>query len=154
MCIAYDATLNPFGSLDHMVARDADGNVTGLIDVEAHELAGGKLRDIWEVPGAAGSGTWPEWLGSAVFDFRVELGPDKRISALVHKVSGYRRERAAIEAAVAQRKAATPEGEPVDLRDILGGPNRPLILDDQGRTVGRSPTNAGTPAHLPIIGKA
>src|SRR6266702_539871 len=94
MLIAYDAAGSVIATLDHMVARDEHGNVVGLIDFEAHELAGGKLRDIWGIQDASGSGTWPEWLGSQAHSFRVELGPDKRIAALVHKTSGYRRERA------------------------------------------------------------
>lgn len=170
MLIAYGAAGNVVATLDHLVARDPDGNVTGLIDFEAHELAGGKLRDIWDVDSAAGSGTWPEWIGARAHDFTVELGPDKRISALVHAKSGHRRERAAIEGAirgrVAAAKAATPAAgdvrlthDPkqsgpgsVDIRDLVGGPTRPLVLDDNGRTVGRSPSPGGTPAGLPVIG--
>lgn len=171
MLLAYDATGNVIATLDHVVARDADGNVTGLLDFEAHELAGGKLRDIWDIAGAAGSGTWPEWIGANAHGFTVELGPDKRISALVHAKSGHRRERAAIEGAIRGRVAAAKAARPdsaaavrlthdpkqsgpgsVDIRDLVGGPTRPLILDDQGRTVGRTPGPSGTPAGLPVIG--
>ena len=148
--LAYDAAGNVVATLDHMVAHDDRGNVVGLLDFEAHELAAGKLRDVWDVQGAAGSGTWPEWLGSQAHAFRVELGPDKRISALVHAQSGYRRERVALEAAI----AATPvrEDGSRDIRRLVGGPGRPLILDEQGRTVGGQPVGTGTPAHLPVLG--
>lgn len=154
MLLAYDAGGEVVGTLDYMVARDAAGDVVGLIDFEAQELAGGEMTDVWTVSSATGSKTWPEWIGSRAHDFRVELvGPpgNKRISALVHKVSGQRRERTAIEAELARRTKAA-KGEPVDARDLLGGPDRPLILDEQGRTVGRSEAS-GTPAHLPILGR-
>ena len=149
MLIAYDATGSVVGTLDYMVAQDGQGNVIGLIDFAAHEAAGGKLRDIWEVSGAAGSGTWPEWIGSPAHDFTVELD-GKRIAALVHKASGHRRDRSAIEAAIA---AVEPDANGVrDIRHIVGGPQRPIALDDQGRTVARRVT-AGTQPHLPIIGR-
>ena len=148
MLIAYDSDGNVIATLDHMVARDSDGNVTGLIDFAAHEDAGGKMRDIWGVEDAVGSGTWPEWIGAKAHDFTVEL-QGKQIKALVHKASGHRRERATVEAAVAARIKAAGE-QPADLRDVLGGPQRPLILDDEGKTVGRSMTS-GTPSHLPKV---
>jgi len=151
MLIAYDAAGTVIATQDYMVARDAAGNVIGLIDCEAHELAGGKLRDIWIQDGAIGSGTWPEWIGARAHDFKVELGPDRRIAALVHKVSGYRRERSAIAQAIAS--APVLDDGALDLRAVLGGPSMPLILDDQGHTVGRSPTSSGTPANLPIVGR-
>ena len=149
MLIAYDAAGNVVATLDFMVARDVEGNVLGLIDFAAHEAAGGKLRDIWEMSDAVGSGTWPEWIGGRAHDFRVELSPEKQISALVHKASGHRRGRAAVEANIRDRIGIAGD-EPADIRDLVGGPNRPLILDDDGRTVGRSPGAAGTPAHLPL----
>ena len=125
--LAYDADGNVISTLDHLVARDTDGNVIGLHDFAAHEAAGGKLRAFWTVDGATGSGTWPEWLGPKVHDYRVEI-KDKRIVALVHKTSGHRRERVPIEAAI--------EAVPVidgarDIRSIVGGPQKPLCLDDQ-----------------------
>src|SRR3990167_2112402 len=49
MLIAYDSTGNVVATQDHMVSRDESGEVTGLIDFAAHEVAGGKLRDIWFV---------------------------------------------------------------------------------------------------------
>lgn len=152
MLLAYDAAGNVIATQAYMVAHDAAGNVLGLIDFEAHEMAGGSLTDIWIQSGAAGSGTWPEWIGGQALSFRVEVGPDKRISALVHGKSGFRRERAAIEAAI--RSAPVADNGARDIRAIVGGPNRPLVLDDQGRTVGRSPAPTGTPADLPVIGRS
>lgn len=151
MLIAYDSSGNVVATLDHVVARDEDGAPMGLVDFAAHEMAGGDHTDIWTVSNAAGSKVWPEWLGGRAHDFRAELaGPPgrKRLVALVHKTSGQRRERSVIEAAIEQRKAETPEGQPVDLRDIVGGPDRPLHLDDQGRTAQRP---RGVRSSLPLI---
>lgn len=148
MLIAYDASGVIIATLDHLVATDEAGNLVGLVDFTAHEAAGGKLRDIWEVSGAEGSATWPEWLGGRAHDFRVELN-GRRAVALVHRQSGYRRERAAIEAAIAERIAAA-RGEPADIRDLVGGPDRPLLLDDQGRT---RPRLIVTPRVMPIISR-
>ena len=189
LLLAYDAAGNVVATLDHVVAKDAEDNVVGLVDFEAHEEAGGENTDIWQVSGAAGSKVWPEWLGGQAHNFRVELeGPPgaKRIAALVHKTSGYRRERAAIEAEIATRIAAkrdeavaraaairatlprrvngrfvavpdvVVEPEPADIRDLVGGPDRPLILDEDGKTMGPDHPNAprGTPAHLPVVGRS
>lgn len=147
MLIAYDADGNIVGTLDMLVAHDANGHATGLVDFAAHEAAGGRLRDIWQVATAAGSGVWPEWLGGSVHDFRVELDSRKRIVALVHRVSGHRRERAAILAAI--EAAPTVDGVR-DLRAIVGGPTRPLTLDQEGHTAERRPM--GTLDHLPLVG--
>ncbi len=133
-----------------MVAKDADGNVTGLIDFEAHESAGGEHTDIWKVEGAKGSKVWPEWLGSRAHGFRVELAGkpgNKHIAALVHKESGHRRERIAIEAAIA---AVEPgESGARDIRHLVGGPACPLALDEKGQTA--TAVTRGTPPHLPLI---
>lgn len=158
MLLAYDAAGEVTATLDYLVqyADDPDRTPLGLVDFAAHEEAGGELTDIWIVSNAAGSKTWPEWLGSRAHDFRVELvGPPgrKRIAALVHKASGHRRERAAIEAAIDARSAAATErdsrGKPmVDIRDIVGGPDVPLSLDEQGRNAPRP--KAYRPA-LPLV---
>jgi hypothetical protein len=129
-----------------MVAQDEDGNVRGLIDFDAHEEAGGRLTDIWKISNAVGSGTWPEWLGSSAHGFKVEL-QGKRIKALVHRDSGHRRERAAVEAAI-QERITDAKGKPADIRDIVGGPDRPLILDENGRT---KPKVKAKPSKLPVI---
>jgi hypothetical protein len=155
MLVAYDAAGNVIATLDHMVAKDADGNVTGLIDFAAHQDADGEHTDIWQVSSAVGSKVWPEHLGSQAHDFRVELaGPPggKHIAALVHKTSGHRRERASIEAAIA---TAPDVNGARDLRHIVGGPQKPLHLDADGKTIGPDHPNApsGTPKHLPLIGR-
>ncbi len=150
MLIAYDAGGAVVATLDYMVARDDDGTVIGLIDFEAHEAAGGKLRDIWNVDRAVGSGTWPEWLGARAHDFAVELEDGRsRIAALVHRDTAHRRDRDAVEAAIAERIARS-DGSPADIRDLVGGPDRPLLLDDLGQTVSR-PKRAAP--QLPVIAK-
>jgi hypothetical protein len=81
-----------------------------------------------------GSGHWPEWLGAAAHDFKVELGDGPhRIKALVGKATGARRERSKFEKRIAKRRAETPEGEPVDLRSIVGGPNSPVLKANRRR---------------------
>jgi len=102
------------------------------------------------------------------------------ISALVHKKSGHRRSRADIEAAIAERinekkadakkrgdemraflkkrglpdelvaEFSDPPPEPADLRDLLGGPNRPLLLDEDGKTKPR--TKVKRP-DLPVVSR-
>jgi len=120
----------------------------GLVDFEAHEEAGGKFRQIWNVAQAAGSTTWPEWIGPRAHDFTVELD-GQRIAALVHKKSGHRRERAEIEAVIEDR-IQKANGKPADIRDVVGGPNRPLLLDENGRTKAR--TKAKRPV-LPVVSR-
>lgn len=183
--IAYDSIGNVIATLAHAVAKDESGNVVGLVDFEAHEAAGGRLREIWENDQAVGSATWPEWIGGRAHDFRVELDPAPgnaraRIAALVHKQSGHRRERHVIEAAIAERIEAKradarqkgneqramlarrkvhpdviaefsdPPPEPADVRDLLGGPGKPLLLDEDGRTKER--VKVARPA-LPVVGR-
>lgn len=152
--IAYDAQGDIVGTLDHMVAKDENGDVIGLIDFAAHEAVGGRLRDIWENSQAVGSGTWPEWLGGRAYDFTVELDPNPgparaRIKALVHKQSGHRRERAAIEAAITDR-VQKANGKPADIRDLVGGPNAPLLLDGEGKT--RPKVKVARP-NLPVVAR-
>jgi hypothetical protein len=145
MLVAYNAAGEVTAILDHLVARDAAGRVIGLVDFAAQEVAG-ELTDVWNVEGAAGSGTWPEWLGAKAHDFRVERA-NGRITALVHKSSGQRRERAAIEEAI---EAVEPDDKGRrDIRHIVGGPDRPLLLDDEGRTTPREPRSR---PNLPVIG--
>ena len=165
MLIAYNAAGDVLATLDALVVHDDVGEALGLVDFEAAEAAGPlRLRPdgsggVWNVAGAAGSGTWPEFLGLRAHEFRVELD-GLRVAALIHvgrgptlagpavAGSGHRRERAAIEAAIAERIAAA-NGEPADIRDIVGGPDRPLILDDEGRTAPRVPARR---PNLPLIG--
>lgn len=154
MLVAYDAANGVFATLDYMVRHDASGAPVGLVDFEAYEAAGGEMTDVWSVAGAAGSKSWPEWIGGRAHDFLVELeGPPgaKRIAALVHRTSGHRRERASIEAAIRGRiQAAQLAGGPADLRDLVGGPDRPLELDSQGRTIRR--TSSPAAKALPLVG--
>jgi hypothetical protein len=126
--IAYDADGNVVATLDFMVARDADGRVIGLIDFEAWERSGRKLREVWEVGNAVGSGTWPEWLGTRAHDFRVERGPDGRIAALVPKNGGPKRVKRVIQQAITRRVASAGDGGTVDISDLVGGPGRPLRI--------------------------
>jgi hypothetical protein len=159
-----------------MVARDETGKVIGLVDFAAHEAAGGNHTDIWTVDSGdpahpvKGSKVWPEWLGAGATDFRVELEGEpghKRIAALVRKptpvgdrdtrgrfrpatAGGHRRERAVIEAAITDR-IVKAGGQPADIRDLVGGPTRPLLLDNKGQVAPRL-ANAGTPKHLPLVG--
>lgn len=146
MLLAYDDDGNVIATLDHMTVHDAAGTAVGLVDFATHEAA---LTDVWVVDGAKGSTTWPEWLGGQALGFRVEFeGPPgrERAAALVHRISGYRRERAVIEAAVAARVANSPEV--ADVRDLVGGPDRPLVLDELGRTLGRSAPPDAPPLRL------
>jgi hypothetical protein len=156
--LAYDDDGNVIATLDYMVFNASGteydpGEVTGLIDFAAHQAAGGEHTDIWQVSDAKGSKVWPEWLGSAAHDFTVELtgkSGHKQLSALVHKTSGHRRERVAIEAAIA---AVEPDANGArDIRHIVGGPSRSLKLDADGKTAPRLAAT-GTPKHLPIIGR-
>lgn len=152
MLLAYDASGDIVATLDYAVqyADDEDRTPLGLVDFAAHEEAGGELTDVWNVSNATGSKVWPEWLGSRAHDFRVELvGPPgrKRIAALVHKASGHRRERAVIEAEIGKRVKAA-KGEPADIRDLVGGPDRPLHIDDQGRN---APRPKATRPKLPLV---
>ena len=130
MLIAYDTQGRVVGTLDRLNVHNANGQVVGLVDFEAKEAAG-PLRlsggGVWEVEGAAGSGTWPEWLGSRVHEFRVVVR-DKIIEELVHvgredvPGSGHRRRRSVVKAAVRARLEQA-QGAPADLRDLLGGPD-------------------------------
>lgn len=110
------------GTLDYMVARNAAGEVVGLIDFEAHEAAGGRLTDIWRHSDAAGSGTWPEFIGARAHEFRVELDGSKRITALVHKQSGHRRVRSDIEAAIGATARECLVGHRCEVRQCREGP--------------------------------
>jgi len=148
--VAYDASGVILATLDYVVMYDEDGNALGLVDFAAHEAAGGEMTKVWRHSRAVGSKVWPEWLGAAAHGMTVELaGPpgNKHLTALVHP-SGHRRERAEIEARIAERVAAG-RGRPADIRDIVGGPGRPLKLDDEGRTKPRPVTPRSTlPLHV------
>jgi hypothetical protein len=143
MLLAYDAVGNVVATLDYVVRYDDDGIPLGLVDFAAHEEAGGEMTDVWTSSRAVGSKVWPEWLGGRAHEFTAELvGPpgNKRIGALVHKTSGHRRVRAIIDSVIATRMSEAALAHiPADLRDLVGGPDRPLKLDDEGKTVARTP---------------
>lgn len=151
--LAYDADGNITHTLDYMVryANDPARTPLGLIDFAAIEDAGMEMTLVWTADGAKGSKVWPEWLGVRAHEFTVELDGEpghKRIVALVHKYSKTRRERADIEAAIAGRIAAAGDS-PADIRDLVGGPGKPLLLDETGATV---VTESVVPSlDLPII---
>lgn len=140
------------GSLESMVQYDDDGRALGLVDFEAHELAGGRLREVIEHEAAAGAGTWPEWLGAQAHDFRVELRPGPKgdtplIRALVHRESGYRRERSDVEATIAAMLDEATPGRAVEMSDFIGSPGKRLELDTDGRNA--VPTKRARP-NLPL----
>jgi len=146
MLVAWDAGGTIVATLDFMAARNDRGEASGIVDFSAYD--GGQMLDIWRVDRAAGSGHWPEWLGSQIIGWRAEHGAG-RVNALVHP-GGHRRERTSLDDAIA---TAPLIGEARDLRGIVGGPNAPLRLDEAGRTVGRAVPPRGTPDHLPVIGR-
>lgn len=154
--IAYDADGNVVETLEHMTAKDAAGNVIGLVDFSAVEAAGTPIIDVFVAARrAVGAGTWPEWLGFGAHQFRVEIDPawsrhdsarsGHRIVGLVHKRSGFRRDRVEIERAI-DRRIGEANGRAADIRDLVGGPDRPLRLDETGRVKARSKTS-----NLPVI---
>lgn len=152
MLLAYDADGNVLGGLTQLVKYDPEtGDVLGLEDF-ADDEANGRPHapdpndpEPWRIGHGSwtigptdgspnpvkGSKVWPEELGGRAAEFRVELtgkSGNKRITALVHKTSGHRRVRAAVEAAITDR-IAKAKGGPADIRDIVGGPDRPLNID-------------------------
>jgi hypothetical protein len=103
--LAYDADGNIIATLDAIVAMDNEENVIGLVDFIATEESGAEMTNVWVVDGAKGSKVWPVRVAQEVYGYRVELvGPagNKRLAALVHKVTGERRERG--DAAIRQRR--------------------------------------------------
>lgn len=141
MLVAYDEDGKIIATKDFHVLYDEthpDRPPVGLVDwgeMEEHDMPFARRpdRDVpggWFVPDAVGSAFWPEWLGGAATAFRVELD-GKKIRALVHRESGIRRERSAIDAAIAERIEAA-RGEAADIRDLVGGPMRPLRVDERG----------------------
>lgn len=166
MLLAYDDEGRVIATLDYMVHADDAGQPIGLVDFAAAEAAGIELTDIWRVQGARGSGSWPEWLGTRAHEFRVIRDPSRPhpIVELEHvgipdasdekgrrtpiRGSGVRRRRADVESSIAER-VAVAAGSAADVRDLVGGPDRPLQLDEQGRTVGRAAS--GSRPRLPTI---
>jgi hypothetical protein len=147
MLLAYDADGNVIATLSYLLQYDAAGVPLGFVDFTGHEEAGLSHTEIWTVDSGSpdrpvkGSKVWPEWLAGRAQDYRVELAGEpghKRIAALVHKKSGHRRERAAIEAAIA---AVEPDANGArDIRHLVGGPDRPLKVDGEGQAPSRAKT--------------
>ncbi len=104
-----------------VVVATLDGVWSGVdpVDLEEHEASGGKLRRYWQVSGAVGSGSWPEYLGASAYRYRVELDPASplRIVALIDRETGARRERADVEASAIEVRGGS--GSPVE-RSVLG----------------------------------
>lgn len=150
MLLAYSESGEIVGTLDYLVKYGEDGAPLGLVDFAATEDAGVPLTQVWNVQGAAGSGSWPEYLGARAHEYRAELaahGERPKITALVHKASGHRRDRAGIEAAI-QARIDAAHGQPADIRDLVGGPDRPLQIDAEGKT---SPRQPAQPSALPVV---
>lgn len=160
MLLAYNAEGRVVATLDYMVACDSDGTPRGLVDFEAVEDAG-DIKQAWNVENAVGAGTWPEWLGARAHEFRVEVDPTetRRIRRLTHvggrprhkddtptPGSGHVRERVQVEQAIADR-IAQAKGEPADIRDLVGGPERAMKLDEKGRSL----TFEARPPSLPMV---
>lgn len=103
--LAYDENGDVVASLDRLYEAGQ------IVDLAGAEATGEKLRRFWVVSGAVGSGTWPENLGASAVDYRVVLDSESphRIVALVHRQTGARRDRAAVE-----------------VLDDLGAPGRPV----------------------------
>lgn len=163
MLLAYDKDGNVLGTLTQLVKYHPEtGELLGIEDF-ADDEANGRPHmpdpadpEPWRIGHGSwtiyptdgspnpvkGSKVWPEWLGSRAAEFRVELtgkAGKKRIEALVHKETGHRRERVAIEAAIADRHAKA-KGGPADIRDLVGTPDRSLNID---KDVGPRPVLPG-----------
>jgi hypothetical protein len=169
MLIAYDERGNVIHTLDYMVVLDPDTQEPlGMLDFLLCEENGIGNIEFWKVltydldengnkvlrdpQPVKGSKVWPEWIGGSAHQFRVILaGPPgrKRIVKLIHKQSGHVRDREQIEAAIAERvEKAKAQGVPADLRDLLGGPDRPLKLDEDGRN---RPRAGSARKQLPVV---
>lgn len=135
-------TLDPIGETDylyaegHGVPNSPTFGTVETFDIILDKKTGKERFVLRDSQPCKGSKVWPECLGGRAIEFRVELaGPpgNKRIAALVHKQSGHRRERAEIEAKIMAR-IEEAHGKPADIRDLVGGPDRPLKLDEDGKT--------------------
>lgn len=85
MLLAWDAGMNVVATLDE-VRQDG-----AFLDTVAYEDSGARLRRLWNVNGAVGSGTWPVELGGLAHNYRVELGEGlPMIVALIDRETGER----------------------------------------------------------------
>lgn len=139
MLVAYDDEGNVIASIQYQTAIDpATGDVLGLVDFAGMEEAGipfrgsGEHVNVWDVPGATGSAVWPQYLGAdKIHEFRVEVDERKRIAAIIHKPTGVRRSREVLERTIAER-IEQAAGQPADIADLVGGPDRPLEVTETG----------------------
>ncbi len=145
MLLAYDADGNVVATLDYVVAYDPDtGEALGLVDFEAVEDDPAKaLTDVWNASAAVGSGTWPEWIGTAAHDFKVTRAGGK-ITELTHK-TGTKRVRSVIKDAIAT--AIRESKEPPNITPIVGSPSQPLALNSRGNRAARK---RAQPTTLPL----
>ncbi len=148
MLLAYDADGNVVATLDYVVAYDPDtGEALGLVDFEAVENDPARLlTEVWNASDAVGSGTWPEWIGTAAHDFKVTRAGGK-ITELTHRTSNAKRSRAGAEQAIAAAIAQS-EPEPPNITPIVGSPAQPLVLDAEGTPVVQE---AVEPTTLPLV---
>lgn len=128
MALGYDEDGHVIAGL-HVLVRYVDGEPQ-LVDFEELE-AQGILASVWNPSGVSGTGSWPEWLRAEdAIQHDVALDEQGRITS-VQRRGGIVRSRADITAEIESRLR---EGEGVaDIRDLVGGPDRPLVLDPQGR---------------------
>ncbi len=147
MLLAYDADGNVVATLDYVVAYDPDtGEALGLVDFEAVEDDPARaLTEVWNASNAVGSGTWPEWIGTAAHDFKVTRSGGK-ITGLTHRTSGAKRSRATVNKAVAD--AIADSDDPPNITPIVGSPAQPLTLDADGNRVAREQAQ---PTTLPLV---
>lgn len=157
MLVAYDTDGNVCDVLYTAVRRRRDGTKI-LVDFAAMEMnrepfdnRENPATGVWHHEHAVGSKVWPERLSLRSRDWRVEKeGPAgaTRLTALVHKTSGHRRERAAIEQAISDRLTEATADAGGELRltmdqylellaDIVGLPTEPLMLTETGETAQR-----------------
>lgn len=141
--LAYNADGRVVATLDYLSpVHPVTQEPLGRVDLALVEASGAKLRHLYMVEGAVGSGTWPEFLGVAAHDFYVVVDPSyrHRIRYLWHPESDHVRDREDIENAVAMEVVvAAEEGRPPDLSPLIGDIGRRLVVevDAEGRSTGR-----------------
>lgn len=121
--LAYDRRGRIVSTTDWLVRHDALGRAC-LVDFYAMEREG-RIMAVVRDPEAIGAGTWPQWL-SEHWEWRVEVGQDGMIAAIVHRQSNARVDRAALLAEV-ERRVEAARGVPINASDLLGSPLRPLV---------------------------
>jgi len=138
MALAWDAAGNVVATLDYLVRPEGIVDLVGL-DEE------GRLVEAWSVPGVTGAGTFPAYLGAQAHDYRV-IRVAGKITALQHKTKpGSRIERADIEARILAKLEAEKGNPQINLTDIIGAPDRPLLLTAEGKLRQRAPRATTAP---------